>query len=97
MPLDILLYGMISSHRASSGMVFDLMTTVTTLSITSLDRVIFSLDDFFLAGAAAAAGALGAAGCLLHPGRSLARLLPPGLLLLGGALAGLLPPMVMPC
>ena len=72
------------------------MTVVRTLSIASLDRVIVSFKAFFLAGEVGVMGALGPAGGLLHPGRSLVGLLPPGSFLLGGALAGLLPPMLVP-
>ena len=73
------------------------MTAVRALSMASLYRVIVSFEAFFLAGALGAMGVLGPAGGLLHPGRSLAGLLPPGLLFLGGALMALFPLMVAPC
>ena len=73
-----------------------LMTVVRTLSMASLDKVIVSLEDLFLAGAASALCATGPTGDLLHPGRSLAGLLPIALLFLAGALVGLFPLMVAP-
>src|SRR4051812_42420076 len=82
MSFDSLWYAISSSCGASMGKVLALMTAVRTLSMASLDKVIVYLEDFFLVGAAGALGATGSAGGLLHPGCSLARLLPPALLFL---------------
>ena len=97
MSFDSLWYAMSSSRGASSSKVLALMTAVRTLSMVSLDKVIVSLEDLFLAGAASALCATGTAGGLLHLGRSLMGLLPIALLFLAGALAGLFPLMVAPC
>ena len=88
-------YAMGSSHGASWGNVLALITAVCTLSMASLDRVIVSLDVFFLVGAAGTLGATGPVGGLLHPGWSLIGLLPSALLFLAGALAVMFP--LVPC
>ena len=68
MSFDSLWYAMSSSRGASSGKVLALMTAVRTLSMASLDKVIVSLEDLFLAGAAGTLCATGPVGGLLHPG-----------------------------